>query len=457
MVTWVEKHTELRFVGGASVDYEPWQDGAGRGRSMGAQPYEAGKLGGDFKHLRPALYQIGAFNGMQIAAQDIAPFANTMRSPKAFLYSTAKFLRYVKDRLVHGRATRLVNGNAISAALLQAARQSGVTLWCNAPMLDLVSKNGAVTGVVTRHEGQDLEITAKAVVLASGGYGQNEAMRQAHIPLANHGWSLQPDGNKGDGIVAGVKAGGVFQTENMANGIWVPISVMVGGNAERSIFPHIMFDRHHPGLIAVTPQGRRFVNEGSSYQAFVNAMITQDIKSAWLIGTHEAIRRSSMGHAKPSPLPIGKYLKNGYLKKGETVFELAKAINVDFETLESTIRTFNGYARAGTDPDFKRGADRFSIEQGDPTHKPNPSLGALVKGPFYAIELLPGQLSTMNGLVTNANAQVVDADGKPIRGLYAVGVDANSIFHGAYPGGGSSIGPGMTFGYIAARHITGQA
>ena len=456
MLHFLEERSEVRFAGGLIPDYEPLQPGAANGRTLLTLSYDGTKLGPDFAHLRPALDQFGVFGGMQIGFEDSAPFMAVTRSPRAFLYSAGKFLRYVWDRVRHGRATRLVNGNALAARLLKSARDAGVTLWCKAGAVALIDDSSATVGVKVRTERGTMAVTARrGVILASGGYGANQQMRRENVPMADAGWSLQPEGSQGDGITLGQTAGGTFVHENIDNGIWAPMSSMVNASGERVNFSHIMLDRHRPGLLVVGPDGRRFVNEGASYQAFCKAMHSQGIASAWLIGTHAAIRRHSMGLAKASPLPIRRYIANGYLKKAPSIRELAGQIGIDPDRLTATIETFNDYADAGHDPDFRRGEDGYSASQGDPDNKPNPSLGALREGPFYAIRLHPGELSTLNGLLTDACARVIGQGGDPIAGLYAVGVDANSVFRGAYPGGGASLGPTMTFAYIAARHLAG--
>jgi succinate dehydrogenase/fumarate reductase flavoprotein subunit len=456
MLRFLEKESEIRFSGGLIPDYEPALPGAATGRTLLTPSYNGTRLGDDLAHLRPALDQFGIFGGMQIGFEDAGPFMATMRSPAAFCYSASKFLRYAWDRVRHGRATRLVNGNALVARLLATARQCGVTLWRNADAMALMTDGArAVCGVVVGvKDGRSLEVRAqRGVVLASGGYGANQQMRRDNVPMADSGWSLQPEGNQGDGICLGQSVGATFVKSNIDNGIWAPMSSMVTKTGERVNFSHIMLDRHRPGFMVVDTQGKRFVNEGTSYQAFCRVMHERGIASAWLIGTRAAIRKHSMGMAKAAPLPIGRYIANGYLKKAGSIRALAARIGINPDTLAATVETFNGFASLGYDPDFHRGEDGYSASQGDPDNKPNPSLGCLREGPFYAIELHPGELSTLNGLETDEYARVVDEHGHPIRGLYAVGVDANSVFRGAYPGGGASLGPTMTFAYIAAHHI----
>lgn len=457
MVRYLEENTEVSFMGGLIPDYEPNQPGATTGRTLLTLTYDGRKLGSRLSEIRPALNQFGVFGGMQIGFEDAAPFLSVLRSAKAFRYSARVFGRYLWDRIRHGRATRLVNGNALIARLFRSATLSKVVLWNDASVVRLVKKGERIEGVVVERWGRELEISADcAVILASGGYGANQAMRRENVPMPDEGWSLQPPGNTGDGIRLGEHAGGVFVRENVANGIWAPVSSMVSPTGIRTNFSHIMLDRHCPGFIVVDMQGQRFVNEGTSYQAFCKAMHDNSVSAAWLIGTHKAIRHYSMGLAKAAPLPIHKYLSNGYLKKGQTLTDLADQIDIDPKILAATVDRFNDNADQGRDPDFDRGQDQYSRAQGDQEHKPNPSLGALRSGPFYAVKLHPGELSTLNGLQTTPQAQVVEANGKVVLGLYAIGADANSVFRGAYPGGGASLGPTMTFAYIAANSIASQ-
>ncbi|WP_158586823.1 FAD-dependent oxidoreductase [Aurantiacibacter zhengii] len=457
MVCYLEDRTDVRFMGGLIPDYEANQPGASTGRTLLTQSFDGKALGRDFQYLRPALGQLGVFGGMQIGFEDAAHFMAVLRSPKSFFYGAKRFLRYAWDRVRHGRATRLVNGNALVARLLLSARRAGVELWLKTAVTGLLEEHGRIVGVRVQRNGQISELRARrGVILASGGYGANQAMRRENMPMADAGWSLQPPGNTGDGIRMGEQAGGYFVQENIDNGIWAPMSSMTDASGKRIVFSHIMLDRHRPGLIVVDSEGKRFVNEGASYQAFCKAMHARGIESAWLIGTHAAIRKHSMGLAKASPLPLRSYLANGYLKKADTIAALAIQLGIPPEALTETVETFNRYADSGIDADFHRGEDVYSSSQGDPDHMPNPSLGPLRQGPFYAVELRPGELSTLNGLDTDAKARVIRKDGSVIDGLYAVGVDANPAFRGAYPGGGASLGPTMAFAYVAARNISAQ-
>lgn len=143
------------------------------------------------------------------------------------------------------------------------------------------------------------------------------------------------------------------------------------------------------------------------------------------------------------------------LKKGQTVEDLATQIGADPAKLAATIVRFNEHAAKGEDPDFHRGEAAYDKMYGDPSVTPNPCLRPLSEGPFYALPMYPGDIGTNGGLLTNAKAQVVGKNGKPIVGLYAVGNNAASAMGESYPGAGVTIGPAMTFGYVAAKHATG--
>jgi succinate dehydrogenase/fumarate reductase flavoprotein subunit len=182
-------------------------------------------------------------------------------------------------------------------------------------------------------------------------------------------------------------------------------------------------------------------------------MHVEGIKEAYIIAGHRFVRRMGLGLVRPAPMPLGGHLKSGYLVRGRTIADLAAKLGIDASNLAETVSTFNGFAQDGRDPQFKRGDDIYSARLGGGSDFPNPALAPIGDGPFYAIRIRAGDLGSMCGLDTNENAQVIDSSGQAIPGLYAAGVNSNSVFRGAYPTGGSSIGPAMTFGYIAARHI----
>jgi succinate dehydrogenase/fumarate reductase flavoprotein subunit len=216
-------------------------------------------------------------------------------------------------------------------------------------------------------------------------------------------------------------------------------------------------DRAKPGSIGVLSTGDRFVNEANGYYDYVAAMIAAapegEPVQAWQVADARFVRRYPLGMAKPRPVPLWPYLRSGYLKRGRTLEELARACGIDPAGLVATVERFNAGARRGEDPDFGRGSTPFNRYGGDPSVGPNPSLAPLAKGPFYAVRIVPGSFGTFAGLATDARARVLGADDTPIPGLYAVGNDQASVMGGHYPAGGINIGPAMTFGYIAAKDL----
>jgi succinate dehydrogenase/fumarate reductase flavoprotein subunit len=216
-----------------------------------------------------------------------------------------------------------------------------------------------------------------------------------------------------------------------------------------------------PGFIAVTRKGRRFANESGSYHHFIPGMIRaneeegQTEAAAWLVADHRALTRWGMGFVRPFPVPRGRYLRNGYLLRANTLVELAQKAGIDPSSLEATVKVFNENARQGVDPDFNRGSRTYDSYQGDEEVTPNSCLAPLEQGPFYAVRLFVGEIGTFAGIKVDAKARVINAADQPIPGLYAVGNDQVSVFGGGYPGPGSTLGPGMTFGYIAGRHVAG--
>lgn len=454
MLQFMESHSEVRFKPFPLPDYESDLPGAARCRSLLTPEFDGRLLGDRLGDLRMPLPQLMLFGSMQVEGADIHPMRHALKTWAGFTHTARVMRRFVGDRLRHGRGTRLVNGNALAARLFHSAIHAGVTLWKNTPALELIVEDGAVRGVVVEHDGQRTRIGARqGVLLATGGFGANEKMRARYIPFAEHHHSLQPEGNVGDGIQLGLAAGAVHDPAHAGDCIWTPVSVLRKPDGSIVKYPHIFIDRAMPGCIAVDPRGRRFVNEGTSYQTFVRTMHERGLTKVHLIANRDFVRTYGLGLARPEPFNPQRFVDAGYLVEAATLAELARKIGTDPLALEETVRRFDEAARRGEDPEFGKGADAHSKFRGDQTHQPNPSVGPVGAGPYYAVALHPGDLSTVGGLETNGRAQVLDARRQPIPGLYAAGLDMNSMMRGRYPGGGSSIGPAMTFGYIAARHM----
>jgi succinate dehydrogenase/fumarate reductase flavoprotein subunit len=451
---YLAKYAALQLIPSGGPDYEPHLPGAAAWRTLLSPDFDGRVLGPLLKQLRPALPQLGAPLGMQVSFTDMHPLTNAHRSLAALRITLRLFGRHLVDLLRFGRASRLTNGNALTARLLKGAADAGVTLCSEAPVVELLSNGEGVNGAVVVHMGQRISITARrGVVLATGGFGANEAMRREYIPLADAGWSLQPEGSEGDGIKLATGAGGTLGTNSVANGIWSPMSAIPRKTGRLAPFPHLMLDRLMPGSIVVDACGRRFVNEATHYQAFVDAMHRQGVRNAFLIGDARHLRRYGMGLARPGPWPIGRLRRAGYLKRANSIAELAGMLGIEGGALNRTIAEFNEHAALGEDPAFGRGTGAYARFMGDQTHLPNANLAPLENAPFYALELRPGMLSTSLGVETDASARVLDRNSRPIAGLFAVGVDMNSLWGGRYPAGGASLAAALTFGYIVGRTL----
>lgn len=456
MVEFFTRETAVRFDPSAAFpDYHPDAPG-GRagGRSIVARAFDGRELGKRLKWLRAPLPELTVFGIMIGSGAELVHFMRWSKSLGSALFVARRLLGHGAATLVHGRGVRLTNGNALAGRLLKSALDAGVELWSGTPVEELVREKGAVTGAVVRRDGRAVRVrTRKGVVLACGGFPQDAARRARLFPHAAH-FSPAPPGNTGDGLRLAQAAGGRLDESLPNAAAWVPVSRVPRGGGAYGLFPHFI-DRAKPGVIAVTANGARFVNEGNSYHDFVQALLKTGETHAWLVTDHRAIRAYGLGFVKPRPLPLGPHLKSGYLVSGQTVGELAVRAGIDVE-LESTVEAFNAHAKSGSDPDFHKGGNAYNRFYGDADIKPNPCVAPLARPPFYAVRVEIGDLGTYAGIATNARAQVLDERKRPIPGLYAAGNDALSIMGGNYPGPGITLGPAMTFGWIAGRHLAGE-
>lgn len=465
MVSFFADQSAVRWIDGNAIpDFHESEGAAAGGRSVSVAPFDGRALGDWLAWLRPPLAEATVW-GMAIqGGAEMRHFFNATRSPASALVVMKRLARYGWQRLRHGRDLHLVNGNALVARLMRSALDKGVTLLREAPATALTGAPGHVTGAVLSLGGKAVTVTARrGVVLATGGFPHDPARLARLVPHAGADGSghhsAAPRSNSGDGLRLGESVGAEVGDDLASATAMAPVSLVPRPDGGVTHFPHLV-ERAKPGIIAVTPDGRRFVNEADSYYDFLSALLKATppgrSPACWLIADRRAVRRWGLGAQRPFPFPVGPLVRNGYLRTGRTLAALAAACGIDAATLAGTVARFNAAAREGEDPDFGRGRSRYNRVQGDSGHAPNPSLGPLEAGPFYAVRLVPGSLGTFAGLKTDARAQVLDGSGAPIRGLFAVGNDMNSIMRGRYPSGGITIGPAMTFGYIAGRVLAGQ-
>lgn len=464
-VEFFETQTSLQFdLGPTFADYHPTAPGGvDGGRSIVARPFDGRELGPEIRRLRPPLWEI-TFLGMMIGTgKELLHFFNVLRSPVSAFFVVKLFLKHLRDLAFHGRPMRLMNGNALVARLAKSCFDKGVPIWTGAAVRRLVrTDGGAVAGAVVQTAQGEVEVrAARGVVLAAGGFPQDAVRRKAlfgHTESGHEHASPAPPGNTGDGMRLGESVGARIADDLPNAAAWVPVSRPPRGDGTLGTFPHFV-DRSKPGVIAVTRSGRRFCNEADSYHDFGQSLTRRIAEEggeicAFFLCDHRALRKYGLGYVKPAPVPYRRLIRDGYLCCGDKPEALAREIGADPERLAQTIRDYNLHAAKGEDPEFGRGETAYNRSLGDPEHKPNPCVAPLETGPFYAVKVVMGDLGTFAGLRCNENAQVLGEDG-PIPGLYAAGNDAASIMGGAYPGGGITIGPALTFGYIAARHMSG--
>lgn len=468
-VDFFESKTSLQFdLGPTFSDYHPTAPGGlDGGRSIVARPFDGRDLGKEIKRLRPPLREITVLGMMIGSGKELLHFFNVTRSPISALFVTGLVAKFARDVSFHGRSMRLMNGNALIARLAKSCFDKDVPIWTSSPVKSLIrNEDGSIKGAIVNRPDGPVEIIArKGVVLAAGGFPQDAVRRKElmpHAPSGHEHVSPAPPGNTGDGLRLAESAGASIKTDLPNSAAWVPISRPPMGNGLLGTFPHFV-DRSKPGVIAVTRSGKRFVNEAQSYHDFCQAMVKRCQEeggpeaelAAWFVADHRTFRKYGLGFAKPAPVPYKSLIKQGYLIQGKTIRDLAEQIGADPAQMERTIAEFNTHAVKGEDPEFGKGSTAYNRSLGDPDHKPNPCVAPVKKGPFYAVRLYVGDLGTFAGMKTNEYSQVLNEDGTPIGGLYAAGNDAASIMGGNYPGGGITLGPALTFGYIAARHMAG--
>jgi succinate dehydrogenase/fumarate reductase flavoprotein subunit len=457
MVRWLEANSSVEFsISPKSSDWYPELPGArAYGRALSVKEYDGRKLGDWFPKLRCPRREFNAPAGFMIDIFDLPLMAN-MRSYKSLTHFGRLLIRYAADRLSGcDRGRRLTMGNALVARLLRSALDAGVTLENSVAVNRLVMQGGRVTGVSAVSARGERPILARwGVVLASGGFSANEGLRRMYIPHADTHISMLPDENTGDGLSMGVAAGACQDGQNLENAMWVVASK--SGREDGYVARHIhLIDMPKPGCIAVNDRGERFGNEASVH--FVKAMHETGAVPAHIVCDAKFLKKYGMGLVLPRALNLKGLLNRGYILEAQTVAELAIHAGIDPGGLQHTVARVNEYANTGVDPEFGKGAAEIDRELGDPRHTPNPCLGHILQGPFYAIRIFPGDASTTIGLKIDSQSRALDCQGRAITGLYAVGLDANSIWRGKVPSHGCFIGPAMVQGYIAGRHLEARA
>jgi succinate dehydrogenase/fumarate reductase flavoprotein subunit len=445
MIEWLAANSETIFqISPPSSDWYPDVPGAvDFGRLLAPTEYDGKKLGKNFDRLQKPRQEFNAPGGMMIDLFDL-PYIAKLPSPGALWYMAKIAFRFMRDKRKLGRGSRLTMGTALAGRLFHSAIDAGVDLYESTPVEGLVTTDGKVTGVRATVKGVSTEFTAsKGVILASGGFSANAEMRKSYIPFAEQHVSILPYENTGDGISAATASGAVMGAENHVNAVWAVVSKRTRDDGYVERYAHLI-DMSKPGCIAVNKEGQRFGNEASVH--FVEAMHTTGTVPAHIIANAKFVKKYGMGLVLPG---------GGKMKSGATLAELAAQIGVDAAGLESTAAKVNADAAKGKDTQFGKGDAQIDIEIGDPKHSTNACFGPLGDGPYYAVEIFPGDGSTTVGVKIDDQCRVIGQDGTPIAGLFAAGLDANSIWQGKSPAHGCNIGPAMVTGYIAGKSVAG--
>jgi 3-oxosteroid 1-dehydrogenase len=452
MVTFLQERG-VRFVHcpGYSDYYSNAKGGHDVGRGIEPVPYDGNVLGDWLDKLQPGLAKS---LGLAVMTNEARSLSHYNRSIGAFAVSARVVLRTGAARL--RRQALLTNGASLIAQMMRIALERDIPVWTEAPLDDLIVEDRRVVGVRTMRAGAPVTVRARqGVLLAAGGFAHNPEMRGEYGgEQPNRAkWSIANPGDTGEALQTAIRLGA--KTDLMDEAWWLPAPRT--GRFGQSTLDQA---RQRPRTIYVDAAGQRFVNESNSYMEVGKAMYARDKTSravpCWLIFDDRYRKRYAHLRSSPGRFPR-KLLESGRLKQAWTLDDLARMCGIDAAGLSETVERFNANAAQGTDPDYGRGESAYNRALGDPNHKVHPCLGPIDEPPYYACDVVPGDIGTCGGLVTDEHAQVVDHDDSPIEGLYATGNITATVMGRHYLGPGASIANTMVFGYLAARHATREA
>jgi 3-oxosteroid 1-dehydrogenase len=451
MISFVMANSPLRFrwMEGYSDYYPELPGGLPNGRSIEPDQFDGNLLGAELAHLNPPYMQVPA--GMVVFSADYKWLALAAVSVKGAAVATECLARGTKAALLGQKP--LTMGQSLAAALRKGLMDAGVPVWLNTPLTSLHVEGGAVTGaVVTKNGTPGLVRARRAVVVGSGGFEHNATMRAQYQqqPIGTD-WTVGAKENTGDGIRAGQQVGGALAL--MEDAWWGPAIPL----PDEPYF--CLAERTLPGGLLINAAGARFVNEAGPYSDVVHTMYRRDPTDpdipAWLIVDQNYRNRYLFKDVLPTFTFPDDWYSSGAAHKAWTLDALASSVGVPAAALRATVDRFNSLALKGKDADFGRGDSAYDHYYTDPSVLPNSCLAPLWLPPYYAFRIVPGDLGTKGGLVTDARARVTRSDGSVIPGLYAAGNASAAVMGHSYAGAGSTIGPAMTFGYIAAMDIAG--
>jgi 3-oxosteroid 1-dehydrogenase len=429
--------------------YDEYPGGCKTSRTVVALPFNTAELGDWEPKLRPGFLPVPALldDGMKL------PFLSGG--------DKLKFYAKVGSKIAWGKLTGkrwTTAGAALQGRMLQQVLKAGVDIRLETPVEELVAEDGKVTGVVTVKNGKPWRVGANLGVLVNaGGFARNQEMRDKYMPGTRAEWSMANESDTGDMHREMEKHGGVLaQMDEM---VGFQFTLAPGWDKEY-VAPGVQSVTAKPHAILVDRTGVRYMNEGGSYEEYCENMLKRDRTApavpSWAIFDQQFWDRYPVaGGGQGKKIPNG-WLESGYLKKANSIEELAKLIDVVPAKLQATIDRWNTMADKGRDEDFQRGDREYDKFLGDPFREGTATtIGRIDRAPYYAIDVVPGDVSTYGGIVTDVHSRVLRGDGSPIEGLYATGVSTASPMGRVYPGAGASVGPSMAFGWIAAKHAAG--
>ncbi len=457
----LETHTQVHYrayprhpdylsaLGGSTVN----------GRALEPLPFDGRLLGPLFALVRPPIPEFTVLGGMMVDRTDINHLLALGTSLRSFRHACKLLARHATDRLRHPRGTRLVMGNALVGRLLHSlAQHPQVTLALNTTLQHIARGADGIQSVTLADNGtpggqQRTVAVGQGLVLASGGFNRHPQLRQDLLPGVPLAQCPAAPGHTGVAHGLAQQLGAHYGTGGLSPAFWAPVSKRQRPDGSSAVFPHFMMDRAKPGMLAVNAAGQRFVDESTSYHLFALALQQPGNQPAWLVGDATALRTYGMGMVRPGGKGLEPFMADGYLARADTLDALARQLGISPTGLQASVARINAYAATGVDPDFQRGTGAYSQNMGDPAAGgKNPNLGPLTQAPYYAVRLYPGDIGAATGFATDGNARVLGEDHTPIPGLYAVGNDMHSIMGGVYTAPGITLGPGVVFAYLAARH-----
>ena len=426
--------------------YDDRPGGSEKGRTVVADLFDVNELGEKKAMLRPN------FIPMMSTLDEMLKLRFIKKSWESKRIAVRFALRTIGAKLTGKHY--VTAGAALQGRMFQAALNAGVEFRTEAAVKELIVENGAVKGVVAMIDGQPRRFgTRLGVLVNAGGFAHNQAMRDEYQPGTSAKWTNTAEGDTGEMILEMMRHGAaIAQMEEMVgNQMSIP-----PGMEDAPVKPVVQGVTASPHAILVDQSGLRYMNESGSYMAYCQGMLARNKTvpaiPSWAILDSQFMKNYSLITPLPGAKKPQAWYDSGFLKKADTIEQLAELLSIDPATLRGTVDRFNCFVASNRDEEFHRGERAYDRWLGDSFHPKNASLGAISEGPFYAVEVVPGDVGTYGGVVTDAKARVLRQDGSVIEGLYATGISTASVFGRAYAGAGASVGPSFVWGYIAAKH-----